>query len=711
MNTLAIVLGASQFDNHPGFASSTGGPAFKTSADKIKALMWQRCEVGEEANILDLFDSPEDALTQITKIREFLKMHRGAAQDGKRTEVDNLVLYYVGHGAFTSTDSYFLALRTTDEESPEYTGLSVQALVKVLSTHFSGSTYIVLDCCFAGAIVDSFMSDDGFHSVVEKDIATKVKDSGVAVLCASSKHDVASSLGQGDMTQFSECLAEVLESGDKRVGEWLTFRDVGKETKRLVVERYGNIGSPPEVHSPVQGRGDTDPSDRPLFKNYSWNPSLEDFDERLANSLLSDDHFARSGGIVAIESILSNERENPVKKSVALAALESRLEATGGERDFQLREDILKIVSTYSATPDAVESKIEEPVVSYPSDHRAPIENIPKAQVQVWVGPETGSDSRALIWSFTLGIVGIPAAIVYFFVFGETFLSVQELIATRNLVGLVVASVLLGGALFFYKPPRSTSFTLFPLVRIFAIAIISLLIVANASTLDNTEGLAIVFLIVVVMAHEYWMMWLQVTARVRSILGNSFLLIAMAFCLAATAEEFSGNEYLTIFEGIVGLIIWSALPTRHRKIKLSDDVILKFDSIKNRELRKLFRVRYGAAAPIQSNLAVNRIMNRTYLSVEAYLGGGKLLAGFANLVWSGDGPAEVDYIVTRERVNRIALDLVAALEDEARDAGIKEIQISDKALHDSGLRELIESEHGDMGYDQGLCYTKLLITT
>jgi hypothetical protein len=75
---------------------------------------------------------------------------------------------------------------------------------------------------------------------------------GTALLCASSKRDVALSTGAGNCTQFTESLLEVLKTGVPGKGEQLTLREVGHAVRDVVRMRFGLDAVDPEVHSPRQ---------------------------------------------------------------------------------------------------------------------------------------------------------------------------------------------------------------------------------------------------------------------------------------------------------------------------------------------------------------------------------------------------------------------------------------------------------------------------
>src|SRR4051794_21602040 len=92
----AIILGASQWPNCPHLAAS---PNFKNSADQFACYLASHlCPDAE--NFLDLFDDTRTADEIDQGIDSFLAARFSA-------NVRNVIVYYVGHGAFTEGDQNF----------------------------------------------------------------------------------------------------------------------------------------------------------------------------------------------------------------------------------------------------------------------------------------------------------------------------------------------------------------------------------------------------------------------------------------------------------------------------------------------------------------------------------------------------------------------------------------------------------------------------
>ena len=338
--TIVVVLGASKFPNHPSFQDS-GGTAFQASASAFADCLEKH--FGSEWRrdyLLDLFDSEASAREQVKELEKFLRQHR--------SESDRLILYYVGHGSFYSGNEYFLAVRDTEKEYESYSGLVTSALAGAIRRHFAkGKSYLILDCCFAGEVVEAFQSD-ALTRKVDEDTFRAFPEMGTSLLCASSKHDVALSTGTCQLTQFSECLVEVLVKGINGKGETLNLRDVGTAVGDMVREKFGVAAVNPEVHSPRQQSHDI--AELPLFPNAAYRPTLEALRPKLATDLNDEEHHRRIGAAHELGRLLRSK--DAAWRTVAETALRERLEV---ERDVEvlpaIREALTAAVDARLVTP------------------------------------------------------------------------------------------------------------------------------------------------------------------------------------------------------------------------------------------------------------------------------------------------------------------------------------------------------------------------
>src|SRR5450755_2292278 len=115
--TLALVIGASEFPYSPTLA---GGDSFENSAQDFRAYLYDDNGLNiPPADVLDLFDDGHAASELLERIVEFLKKRQMRKTS---TDIARLLLYYVGHGGFTSAgQEYFLAVRATRSGAEAFT--------------------------------------------------------------------------------------------------------------------------------------------------------------------------------------------------------------------------------------------------------------------------------------------------------------------------------------------------------------------------------------------------------------------------------------------------------------------------------------------------------------------------------------------------------------------------------------------------------------
>src|SRR5260370_41503374 len=110
---LAVILGASHF---PDAVMLAEGPAFYMSAADVREYLTQQSGLAiPRRNILSLFDDSRSPTDQIIEIAKFLS-RRSLELKNESSRVEDLLIYYVGHGLFTRSDqAYCLAVRSTNE--------------------------------------------------------------------------------------------------------------------------------------------------------------------------------------------------------------------------------------------------------------------------------------------------------------------------------------------------------------------------------------------------------------------------------------------------------------------------------------------------------------------------------------------------------------------------------------------------------------------
>jgi hypothetical protein len=290
--TLAIILGASEFPKSPELGSNV---AFLSSALDFKGYLLDPNGFAlPEKNLLDLFDSPDPVTEQDEQVRTFLQTRVKELKDLGDLAKD-LILYYVGHGAFADPGSqYFLALRDTKENSGSLSGYPIHSLARTLKQNAAQlRRYLILDCCFSAAAYQAFQS--GPLEVARQQTQEELPPKGTALLCAAGARVPAKAPPGQRYTMFSGVLLHVLKKGFPDLPDRLSLGEVGRQTQSLIHDRFSDAAVRPEVLSPDQTRGDV--ADLPIFPN----PRLDvtegfDFEQRVCNRRIWDEELQGPSG-------------------------------------------------------------------------------------------------------------------------------------------------------------------------------------------------------------------------------------------------------------------------------------------------------------------------------------------------------------------------------------------------------------------------------
>ncbi|WP_410608052.1 caspase, EACC1-associated type [Amycolatopsis sp. lyj-109] len=86
----------------------------------------------------------------------------GSALAAAGREADDLLLvYYAGHGVLDVDGVLHLALRTTSEEQPGWTAVSINLIKRELGRARARTRVLVVDCCFSGRAVEAMAAPAG----------------------------------------------------------------------------------------------------------------------------------------------------------------------------------------------------------------------------------------------------------------------------------------------------------------------------------------------------------------------------------------------------------------------------------------------------------------------------------------------------------------------------------------------------------------------
>lgn len=229
-----------------------------------------KAKIVDETDCLNLFDSGAWWPAQLMELRGWVERER--LRDGVAPPSD-LIVHYVGHGAFRDDAEYYLTIDRTDARDPFETSLTLSSLYRVLSRiALNMRVYILLDACFAAAGLKDMQLGSASSAVAAKVLGIMEQEgqdsaaaAGIAILCSSDKFSTSSAGGRGGVTQFTDGLVTVVEEGDPTAGQFLSFDAVAKMLRAKLRSLYGPDAVIPILHAPETKYGQISP--HPLIPN------------------------------------------------------------------------------------------------------------------------------------------------------------------------------------------------------------------------------------------------------------------------------------------------------------------------------------------------------------------------------------------------------------------------------------------------------------
>ncbi len=265
--TLLVCLGGSAYPDAPDLRHE----AFAGSSQHIRdMLVVGKAKIVDETDYLDLFDSGAWWPAQLIELREWVERER---LRGGVAPASDLIIHYVGHGAFRDDAEYYLTINRTDARDPFETSLTLSSLYRVISRiALHMRVYILLDACFAAASLKDMQIDAASSAVAAKvrgimdhEGQDAAASAGIAILCSSDKFSTSSARGRGGVTQFTDGLLTVVEEGDASAGQFLSFDAVAKLLRSKLRKHYGPNAVIPILHAPETKQGQISP--HPLIPN------------------------------------------------------------------------------------------------------------------------------------------------------------------------------------------------------------------------------------------------------------------------------------------------------------------------------------------------------------------------------------------------------------------------------------------------------------
>lgn len=263
--TAALILGASAWPRAPRLEAA---PSFAQSARDVAAYLTDpRGFALPRDNLLDLFDLDAEAIEIQDRIAEFLAGTRARLEaDGRKLR--DIIIFYVGHGAYDEgpASEFYLAVRRTRAGNELASSLSAGHLARVLRAGGRRARrYVILDCCFAGAVLREFMLQSTLAQAMVQKLRHEFPVEGTALLCSSSSLDPSKAPRGEAHTMFSGALLEVLRGGDPDHDHAFSIEALAEAMTERIRRRFEDAATRPEVHCPDQRTGQV--SKVPLFRN------------------------------------------------------------------------------------------------------------------------------------------------------------------------------------------------------------------------------------------------------------------------------------------------------------------------------------------------------------------------------------------------------------------------------------------------------------
>jgi len=261
--TIVVILGASDFEK----SGLPGGFAYYNSAWKFREYLIDPSGLGvDPRRLLWRFDSTDSPSEQLDQLTSFLSDVQN--QHSSEYPLENLLLYYVGHGDFTRGDGkFFLAVRSTNRANPGPSAIRGIDLAGVLKEHAALlRRFLILDCCFSGSLLAELQSSP--LRAAESQLMEELPRRGTSLLCSSSAGEFSRAPRNLEYTMFSDALIKALKHGDPRLGPHMSFGDLGAVIRVSLRREYSDDWIRPEVHSPDMREGDI--AVLPLFPNPAW---------------------------------------------------------------------------------------------------------------------------------------------------------------------------------------------------------------------------------------------------------------------------------------------------------------------------------------------------------------------------------------------------------------------------------------------------------
>jgi len=243
--TVAILLGASRWEKHAAIDDEKMQPAYEAAARRVRGYLRSERGLGlPERNILDLFDSKNASIDQDSEIRVFLRRQ----VSNEIATCSDILFYFIGHGTTNRDGRFVFVLRSTERDRLEQTVYRARDLAEALKREAPSQRYwLLLDCCASAKAFVDFQPSRSVYDVLQSDTNDFLAPSGTALFAACSSDGVALVDVKAGIPVFTSALMNVLDRGDRELGEMLTLSEIARLTQAEIGSTLGPEGIRPRA--------------------------------------------------------------------------------------------------------------------------------------------------------------------------------------------------------------------------------------------------------------------------------------------------------------------------------------------------------------------------------------------------------------------------------------------------------------------------------
>jgi tetratricopeptide (TPR) repeat protein len=229
----------------------------KPNLVELKKVFTDENLIGIDSYSIEIIEGEDNATNLLETIAE---------AKNKIPNGSTLIIYYAGHGIFSSKGKLFLTTEGSTVKNITTNGVNIDSFKDVIQEKSTKiNQIIILDCCFSGAL-------HGYQSDFSSDINVfleKLKSINTYFLTATDKFSKAKypSESADSPTYFTGKLIEIIKNGIDGFPEFLTWADLYEEIKQDFKKK--NL---PEPLQSFFGSGRTDY----ICKNMRYKPTNEE---------------------------------------------------------------------------------------------------------------------------------------------------------------------------------------------------------------------------------------------------------------------------------------------------------------------------------------------------------------------------------------------------------------------------------------------------